>query len=200
METRPLRTPVPVYAAANGDKPADANNLWRWLQLDEAALLGNRSSGSGQASGGTSGIHLYSGSSAEDSGDDNLVRWNMSYANKDIVAVDGNGIEVDQWCDGNTVAYNVAWGNDGAGLKAMPPVRTESILDPNDSTKKLDGYVMSWLMYPGLQVGSVWSICRIKHLTEDAGKGLSDAPGRIVIVGGGAASSDGPTDAELPPY
>lgn len=76
----------------------------------------NLVSASGQASGGTSGIHLYSGSSAEDSGDDNLVRWNMSYANKDTVAVDGNGIEVDQWCDGNTVAYNVAWGNDGAGI------------------------------------------------------------------------------------
>lgn len=76
----------------------------------------NTVSASGQASGGTSGIHLYSGSSAEDSGDDNLVRWNMSYANRDTVAVDGNGIEVDQWCDGNTVAYNVAWGNDGAGI------------------------------------------------------------------------------------
>lgn len=40
----------------------------------------------------------------------------MSYANADKVAVDGNGIEVDQWCDGNTVAYNVVWGNDGAGV------------------------------------------------------------------------------------
>jgi parallel beta-helix repeat protein len=76
----------------------------------------NTVTASGQASGGTSGIHLYSGSSSEDSGDDNLVRWNMSYANTDKVAVDGNGIEVDQWCDGNTVAYNLVWGNDGAGV------------------------------------------------------------------------------------
>ena len=76
----------------------------------------NTVTASGQASGGTSGIHLYSGSSSEDSGDDNLVRWNLSDANRDTVAVDGNGIEVDQWCDGNTVAYNVTWGNDGAGV------------------------------------------------------------------------------------
>ncbi len=76
----------------------------------------NTVTASGQASGGTSGIHLYSGSSAEDSGDDNLVRWHMSYANADTTAVDGNGIEVDQWCDRNVLAYNVVWGNDGAGV------------------------------------------------------------------------------------
>ena len=76
----------------------------------------NTVSASGQAGGGTSGIHLYSGSASEDSGDDNLVRWNLSYANQDAVAADGNGIEVDQWCDGNTVAYNLVWANDGAGV------------------------------------------------------------------------------------
>lgn len=76
----------------------------------------NTVSASGQATGGTSGIHVYSGSSGETSGDDNLVRWNLSYGNRDTAAVDGNGIEVDQWCNGNTVAYNLVWGNDGAGI------------------------------------------------------------------------------------
>jgi hypothetical protein len=55
------------------------------------------------------------------------------------------------------------------------PVRIESIIDPNDSTKKFVGYVTELLARPGLQVGSVRSICRIKKLTADSGKGLTDA-------------------------
>lgn len=77
----------------------------------------NTVTASGQAGGGgTSGIHVYSGSPGEDSGDDNWIRYNLSYANTDRVAADGNGIEVDQWCDGNVVAFNQTWGNDGAGI------------------------------------------------------------------------------------
>ncbi len=73
-------------------------------------------SASGQTSGGASGIHLFSGSPSEDSGDDNWVRYNLSFANVDTLAYDGNGIEADQWCDGNTIAFNQVWGNDGAGI------------------------------------------------------------------------------------
>ncbi|MET0382386.1 MAG: right-handed parallel beta-helix repeat-containing protein [Burkholderiaceae bacterium] len=66
--------------------------------------------------GGVSGIHVYRGNRTEDSGADNLVRYNASTATSDPVAADGNGIQVDQWCNGNTVAYNLVWGNDGAGI------------------------------------------------------------------------------------
>jgi parallel beta-helix repeat protein len=76
----------------------------------------NTVSASGQTSGGASGIHVFSGSASEDSGDDNLIRYNASYANLDTRAYDGNGIEIDQWCDANTVAFNQVWGNDGAGI------------------------------------------------------------------------------------
>jgi parallel beta-helix repeat protein len=76
----------------------------------------NTVSGSGQTSGGASGIHVYSGSASEGSGADNWVRYNSSYANLDTVAYDGNGIEIDQWCNGNTVAFNQVWGNDGDGI------------------------------------------------------------------------------------
>lgn len=65
------------------------------------------------------------------------------------------------------------WGNNGE-LK-FSPVRIESIIDPNDSTKKFDGYVQTGIGYPGLQVGSTRAICRIKKLTADSGKGLTDA-------------------------
>lgn len=71
---------------------------------------------SGQAIGGTSGIHVYSGGAGEGTGAGNLLRYNRSYANADTQLSDGNGIQIDQWCDGNTVAFNLVWGNDGAGI------------------------------------------------------------------------------------
>ena len=73
-------------------------------------------SGSGRTSPGTSGIHLFSASAQEDSGDDNIVRYNSTYANNDTTAYDGNGIEVDHWCDHNTISFNTAWDNDGSGI------------------------------------------------------------------------------------
>lgn len=76
----------------------------------------NTVSFSGQLVGGTSGIHVYSGGAGEGTGADNVLRYNRSYANADTRLSDGNGIQIDQWCDGNTVAFNVVWGNDGAGI------------------------------------------------------------------------------------
>lgn len=71
----------------------------------------------GSGIGGATGIHLFSASPTEDSGDDNLIRYNFSYANRDrILHWDGNGIQADQWCDRNVIAYNVVWSNDGAGI------------------------------------------------------------------------------------
>lgn len=70
-------------------------------------------------------------------------------------------------------AVQWVWGANGAF--AMSPLRVESIIDPNDSTKKFSGYVSDMSAYPGLQVGSLQSVCRIKKLTADAGKGMTDA-------------------------
>lgn len=67
-----------------------------------------------------------------------------------------------QWC----------WGLNGAF--SMSPVRTESIVDPADATKKFDGYVQTMLARPGLAVHSLQSVVRIKKLTADSGKGLTD--------------------------
>ena len=63
------------------------------------------------------------------------------------------------------------WGNGGS--LEIPDVRTETLYDEED--KPFDGYVQSLLAYPGVQVGSVRSVGRIKKLTEDSGKGLTDA-------------------------
>lgn len=64
------------------------------------------------------------------------------------------------------------WGNNGQ--LSVTPVRIESLVDSADSTKKFDGYVQVLSGKPGVQVGSTQSICRIKKLTADSGKGLTD--------------------------
>jgi hypothetical protein len=63
------------------------------------------------------------------------------------------------------------WGANGS--LALSPIRVETITGEN--SKGMAGYVRELLAYPGLQVGSTQSICRIKKLTADSGKGLTDA-------------------------
>lgn len=71
------------------------------------------------------------------------------------------------------------WGNEGQ-IAVTPDLTTAlanpiRIADPNDSTKSLLAYVQTLTGRVGLQVGSTRAICRIKKLTADSGKGLTDA-------------------------
>lgn len=59
------------------------------------------------------------------------------------------------------------------GAFNMSDVRTETLTDGDGN--KYDGYVQTLLFYPGLQVAHTYSAVRIKKLTEDTGKGLTDA-------------------------
>lgn len=68
---------------------------------------------------------------------------------------------------------DVAWLYGDGGSLDMSELRTETLLDGNQ--KKFTGYVQEMLANPGLQVGSTRSIGRIKKLTEDSGKGLTDS-------------------------
>jgi parallel beta-helix repeat protein len=70
----------------------------------------------GQSMSGISGIHTYARSPDQNAGDYNIIRYNISFGNIDREGQDGNGIQLDQWCDHNQVYYNVAFGNDGAGI------------------------------------------------------------------------------------
>ncbi len=76
----------------------------------------NLVSGSGILTPGTSGIHIYARDAREHTGQGNTVRYNISHHNHDTSQQDGNGIQLDQWCDNNTVAYNITYENDGAGI------------------------------------------------------------------------------------
>lgn len=77
---------------------------------------GNEVFENGAASPGTSGIHVYSAGPQENTGDYNIIRYNISYRNKESNGPDGNGIQLDQWCDYNQVYYNICFENDGAGI------------------------------------------------------------------------------------
>ena len=79
-------------------------------------IEGNRVSGNGVGMSGTSGIHVYAKNAAQDAGDRNTIRYNIVTDQKETTGQDGNGIQIDQWCDGNIVAFNVAADNDGAGI------------------------------------------------------------------------------------
>lgn len=73
------------------------------------------------------------------------------------------GVKYVQWLMGQNGSLNFS------------ALRIESIIDPNDSTKRFDGYVQTMVARPGLQVGTTQCIGRIKKLTTDTGKGLTDA-------------------------
>lgn len=69
-------------------------------------------------------------------------------------------------------AVGWVWGQNGSlNLSAL---REETGLDPNDTTKELTYYAQNLMAYPGIQVGSQQAVCRIKKLTADSGKGLTD--------------------------
>lgn len=63
------------------------------------------------------------------------------------------------------------WGN-GKDAFAMDDPRIGTIVGQN--SKELTGYIQELLARPGVKVGSLKSIARIKKLTADAGKGLTD--------------------------
>jgi len=67
---------------------------------------------------------------------------------------------------------DVRWVVGQNGELVISDVRVETILDA--SNNPLTGYVQELLAYLGVQVGSVNSVCRIKKLTADSGKGLTD--------------------------
>ena len=76
----------------------------------------NRVAGNGSRIAGTSGIHVYARDRAEGTGRHNLIRANIVSGQRETTGQDGNGIQVDTWCDDNEVTFNAAFGNCGAGI------------------------------------------------------------------------------------
>ena len=70
---------------------------------------------------GTSGIHVYS--TTDVSGtygcNHNVISYNYVTDQQDLDGTDGNGIQIDDFCDDNSIAFNVVWANAGAGISVL---------------------------------------------------------------------------------
>lgn len=75
----------------------------------------------------------------------------------------------------NLADDGVRWRFGMNGSMNFRPIQTLPVVDPADSTKKLFKYITAFTAYPGFQVQSLLTVVRIKKLTADAGKGLTDA-------------------------
>lgn len=73
------------------------------------------------------------------------------------------GPQAVQWVFGNNAPFQMA------------DPRIQTIPDPADATKFLTAYVQSLTLWAGVQVKQKFAIGRIKKLTTDVGKGLTDA-------------------------
>jgi len=68
---------------------------------------------------------------------------------------------------------HVQWVWGANGQLALSDVKEAILFD--GSQNPYTGYWQDFLARPGVQVGSIYSVGRIKKLTEDSGKGLTDA-------------------------
>ncbi len=76
---------------------------------------------------------------------------------------------------GNFSDDGVRWRFGNGGSMKFDPVQLLPFIDPNDTTKKYMKYHTAFTCYPAFQVQSMLRVCRIKKLTADTGKGLTDA-------------------------
>jgi parallel beta-helix repeat protein len=74
---------------------------------------------------GTSGIHCFVTDAGEGTGRYNIIRNNVTWGQKDRAGPDGNGIQLDRWCDYNKVYNNIAYDNDGAGINIFHAAHNE---------------------------------------------------------------------------
>lgn len=74
-----------------------------------------------------------------------------------------------------TGIQDVRWVFGQNGQMSLAPVRIQSIDDGSGTGNMFEAYITSFNAYPGLQVGSQRTVVRIKNVTADAGKTLTDA-------------------------
>jgi hypothetical protein len=68
---------------------------------------------------------------------------------------------------------DVQWVFGNNGQLQMAPVREQSIIDSNN--KQYTAYIQEMMARPGIQCNRKYAVGRIKKLTTDSGKGLTDA-------------------------
>ncbi len=87
-------------------------------------VLRNRVHGSGRQLSGCSGIHTFCRTPDRPFGKHNVIAFNIVSGTQETTGQDGNGIQADQWCDDNLIAFNICFDNDGAGVNLFDASRT----------------------------------------------------------------------------
>ena len=139
------------------------------------AYLAEEAVGITQAAFQTLGVACFYGADATFGKTDAFPGFLQGY-NDGSMYVDAGGT-TDDTCSS---VWLVRWGvqdvkwvlGEGGRADVSDPIETvlyDALSNP------FDGYHQSLYLRPGLQVGSIYSLCRIKKLTEDSGKGLTDA-------------------------
>ena len=75
---------------------------------------------------------------------------------------------------GDMADDGVRWRFGNGGKMGFDPVQLLPVVDPADGTKKFMKYITTFTAYPAFQVQSLLSVVRIKKLTADSGKTLTD--------------------------
>lgn len=125
-----------------------------FLQLARNAFYGTNTTYSGDAKGFPGLIDAYDST-------------NMVVDAGGTTATTGSSVWLVKWGP-----RDVRWVLGKNGSLDISDVRIETIYDA--SSNPLTGYVQELLAYMGLQVGTTNAVCRIKKLTADSGKGLTD--------------------------
>jgi parallel beta-helix repeat protein len=122
-DTRTHGIAVDVVNAPEGQETLIAGNRVYRNVMHGMEINGNRYIiehnvvwNNGIALSGTSGIHIFAKDQRQGTGRFNVIRYNIVSGQKETDGQDGNGIQLDEWCDYNQIYFNVTFANDGAGI------------------------------------------------------------------------------------
>jgi len=136
------------------------------------AFIALEASGMMQAAMNALGSQFYYGTGSDAKGFPGLIAahdsTNMVVDAGGTTASTGSSVWAVKWG-----AQDVQWVYGQGGSLAMSDLSEQRILD--SSNNPYTAYCQELLAYPGLQVGSIYSVGRIKKLTADSGKGLTDS-------------------------
>jgi hypothetical protein len=140
-----------------------------------AAWMAIEGTGVTAAAGITVAKQIYYGSAAGAGGDTKGFPGLLGIYDSDNLVVDATGTTASTGSSVWAVKFGVQNCQLVVGLNGqltLSDVRLETIYDADNNP--LDGYVQTLLARIGLQVSSKYSVGRIKKLTADNGKGLTD--------------------------
>lgn len=148
-------------------------------------VLGNHITHNGLSIHGTSGVHVYSTTDVDGmyACNNALVVYNYVSTQQDTGGVDGNGIQIDDFCNDNTVAFNVVWGNAGAGISVLDAKNNVVVANTSYSNAADTGRATS---HPGvfrgeIILGSMQSLCTNPNvLAALCNVGIGQSSGNIV--------------------